>query len=76
MYADVADEYEWISAHCLDSTTWSKANSPNKGCDWVASMKTKRRCTKRGDDGTRAHVGCPVACGRCPGDDDGGATEE
>ena len=33
-----------------------------------------------GDDGTRANVGCPVACGTCPDDDacddtDGGATD-
>lgn len=55
----------WLSDACVtgceDDSEWYKKRSPKKGCAWVGKKKDKR-CNKKGEDGRKAKVACPVAC--------------
>merc|ERR1712086_1062196 len=46
---------------CRDSTTWYKSQTW-RNCGWVGE-NPDIRCSKKGDDGTRAHESCLAACG-------------
>ena len=56
---------------CADSTTWRKKNKDKQNCAWVGKKAAKRCKAKvKSEDGVKAKVACPMACGTCdPADD-------
>lgn len=49
---------------CKNDDSWYVANNPRKDCDWVSTHWTTR-CSRLGEDDTRASEGCRKVCGTC-----------
>lgn len=50
---------------CTDDPQWrmpERADGQWRGCKWVG-QRPRNRCLRRGQDGRRAYVACPQACG-------------
>jgi len=49
---------------CTNDDSWYVAEYPKKDCDWV-SRHWSNRCSRLGEDATRASMGCRKVCGTC-----------
>ena len=67
----ITDGGDSFDSACADSTTWRKKNKDKQNCAWVGKKAAKRCKAKvKSEDGVKAKVACPMACGTCdPADD-------
>lgn len=52
-------------APCPDDETFAYKDDPNKNCDWVGKVQTKKKC-KYDWQGRKISDFCPATCGTCP----------
>jgi len=50
-----------LTNRCIDSTLWKYKGKKKYNCGWVRSNR-KKRCKKKGEDGVKAKIACPIAC--------------
>ncbi|KAK7240421.1 hypothetical protein SO694_00112096 [Aureococcus anophagefferens] len=54
-----------VDAACADSSSWTEAGRPSRGCAYVADKPSEKRCGKEDESGVLASAACAAACGAC-----------
>jgi len=54
-----------VDAACADSSSWTEAGRPSRGCAYVADKPSEKRCGKEDESGVLASSACAAACGAC-----------